>query len=159
MKSEPPHASSWAAPPEFYLDENVAGRAAGRFVARLGYKVHTPASIFGRAALDGGVEDRDWLPVVGSRGLVVISRDQQILQWEDELRAYLEARVHMFLLPGESTRAQIIDLLRINLLELCTLAVARRSNVYWLTKRGIEPYEQRVQRRRRQRSVPRIRGR
>ena len=78
-----------------------------------------------------------------------ISRDQRILQRKFELRAYLDARVHMFLLPGEVTRAQIIELLGINLSEMCALAVARRPNVYWLTKRGVEPYERRMERKRR----------
>lgn len=149
--SEPPHASSWATPPEFYLDENVAGKAARRFVADLGYKVHSPASVFGRAALDEGLNDDQWLPVVGARGWAVIGRDQRIFEWEDELRAYLDARVHMFLLPGEVTREQIIELLNINMAEMCTLALARKPNVYWLTRHGVEPYERRIKRRQRRR--------
>jgi hypothetical protein len=151
--SEPPHASSWAAPPEFYLDENVAGKTARRFISDLGYTVHTPASVFGRAALDGHLYDERWLPVAGARGWAVIGRDQRILLREHELRAYLEARVHLFLLPGEITRNQIVDLLRKNLREMCSLASARRPNVYWLTRDGIEPHERRVARRtRRQRA-------
>jgi hypothetical protein len=147
--SGPPHASSWATPPEFYLDENVAGKAARRYVADLDYKVHSPASVFGRDALSQGLRDDQWLPVVGARGWAVISRDQRILQRKYELRAYLDARVHMFLLPGEVTREKIIGLLEINLSEMCALAVARKPNVYWLTKRGVESYERRVGRERR----------
>ena len=150
--SEPPHVSSWATPPEFYLDENVAGKAARRYVADLGYKVHSPASVFGRAVLDEGLRDDQWLPVVGARGWAVIGRDQRIFEWGDELRAYLDARLHMFLLPGEVTREEIIELLEINLAGMCTLAVARRPNVYWLTGRGVEPYERRAARRSRRRN-------
>jgi len=45
--SGPPHASFWAEPPEFYIDENMAGRTVRRFIADLGYVVHTPAAVFG----------------------------------------------------------------------------------------------------------------
>jgi hypothetical protein len=63
------------------------------------------------------------------------------------------ARAHVWgQLPGEVTREQVIELLRINLAEMCTLAVARRPNVYWLTRQGIEPYERRIERRNRRRS-------
>lgn len=147
--SGPPHASSWATPPEFYLDENVAGRVACRYVRDLGYKVHTPASVFGREVLDRGLLDHEWLPVVGARGWTVISRDQGILDRTYELRAYLDARVHMFLLPGQVTRAQIIALLGLNLSEMCALAAARKPNVYWLTKHGVEPYDRLMGRKRR----------
>lgn len=150
--SGPPHGSSWAAPPEFYLDENVAGKTARRYIADLGYVVHSPTSVFGRAVLEQRLYDEQWLPVVGANGWVVIGRDQQILSREAELRAYLDARVHLFLLPGEVTRAHIIELLRLNLREMCMLASARKPNVYWLTRDGVEPYERRVARRASRRS-------
>jgi len=41
--SGPPHASFWAEPPEFYIDENMAGRTVRRFITDLGYVVHTPS--------------------------------------------------------------------------------------------------------------------
>jgi hypothetical protein len=47
MTSEPPPASSWAAAPEFYTDENSGTRAVRRLLLRLGYIVHTPAELYG----------------------------------------------------------------------------------------------------------------
>jgi hypothetical protein len=114
--------------------------------------VHSPASVFGRAVLDEGLEEDQWLPVVGARGWAVIGRDQRILERDDELRAYLDARLHMFLLPGEVTREQIIELLAINLMKMCVLAVARKPNVYWLTRHGVESYERRIERRSKRRN-------
>jgi hypothetical protein len=153
VTSAPPPASSWAAPPEFYIDANITGRTAYNFVRNLGYVVHTPRSVFGRQQVERGLDDVVWLPVVGRHGWVVIGRDQRILDREMELQAYLAARVHMFLLPGEALRQQIIELLGINLTQMCTLATARRPNVYWLTRGGVVPYERRraarVRRRRR----------
>jgi hypothetical protein len=45
MTSEPPRASSWATPPEFYLDENTVTRSVRRLLTGLGYPVHTPAAL------------------------------------------------------------------------------------------------------------------
>jgi PIN like domain len=151
VTSAPPPASSWAAPPEFYIDANITGRTVRNVVRDLGYTVHTPRSVFGGQRLERGLDDVDWLPVVGARGWVVIGRDQHILDREVELRAYLAARVHMFLLPGEATRQQLVDLVSSNLLQICTLAAARRSNVYWLTRGGVIPYERRAAERTRRR--------
>ena len=80
---------------------------------------------------------------VGRNGWVVFGRDRHILDRDLELRAYLSARIHMFLLPGEATRAQLTDLLARNLAEICAVAVARRPNVYWLTAHGLTTYERR----------------
>jgi hypothetical protein len=143
--SAPPHASSWAAPPEFYIDENMAGRSVRRFITDLGYVVHTPTSVFGRERLQESLEDEDWLPIVGAAGWVVFCRDQHILQREIELQAYQTAKIHLFLLPGEATRQQIIDLLSLNLTEICTRATARQPDVYWLTRTGVVDYRRRTE--------------
>jgi len=148
---EPPRASSWAAPPEFYIEENLAGRTIRRFIADLGYTIHTPAEVFGWERLRQRLHDEDWLPVVGRNGWVVFGRDWHILDRELELRAYLAAQVHMFLLPGEATRAELTELLALNLRSICAAAMARRPNVYWITRSGLVPYERRRSQRERRR--------
>ncbi|GHJ10205.1 hypothetical protein TPA0907_45720 [Micromonospora humidisoli] len=120
------------------------GRSLRKFIADLGYQVHSPASVFGRSRLDDGLEDTDWLPIVGAKGWVVFGRDQNILKREKELRALLDARVHMFLCPGEALRAQIIELVQLNLTEICAMASARRPNIYWLKPDGVVSYEERL---------------
>ena len=131
----------------------MAGRTLRRFIEGLGYVIHTPASVFGRERLEEGLYDEDWLPVAGANSWTVFCRDQHILDREAELRAYLDARVHMFVLPGNANRDQILELLSVNLQEICTLAVARKPSVYWLTGRGVVPYEQRQARAKRQRGT------
>jgi len=59
----------------------------------------------------------------------------------------------MFLFNGNSSRAEIVALLGLNLREICTLATPRRPNVYWLTNDGGETYERRVARRTRRRDA------
>ncbi|MFF0229755.1 hypothetical protein [Micromonospora sp. NPDC005254] len=149
---EPPHASSWAAPPEFYIDENMHGRSLRRCITDLGYQVHSPASVFTRDRLEQGVRDEDWLPVIGEKGWVVFGRDQYILKRELELQAFVKAKVHMFLFPGDAARDHIIELVRLNLARICALASARQPNVYWLRRDSVTSYEERLAEIRRRRS-------
>lgn len=106
MTSGPPPASSWAAPPEFYTDENAGTRAVRRRLTGLGYVVHSPAELYGSREEALGARDEDWLARVGQRGWVVIGRDVKIYERPAELTAYLAAGVHVFLLPGEAKVAQ-----------------------------------------------------
>jgi PIN like domain len=147
--SVPPPASSWAAPPEFYIDESMAGRSVRRFIAGLGYRVHTPTEVFGRQRLDDGISDEEWLAVAGRQGWAVFGRDHHVLSRELELQAYLKAKVHMFLLPGTATRDQILELVSANLAEICARASARQPGVYWLRRNGLEDYPYRLRHRRR----------
>jgi hypothetical protein len=107
--------------------------------------------VFGRVRLNEGLKDEDWLPVVGRNGWVIFGRDWHILDREYELQAYLSAAVHMFLLPGEATREQLTELLAANLGDICVVAVARQTGVYWLTPRGLVTYERRRSQRERRR--------
>ncbi|WP_213454178.1 hypothetical protein [Rhizomonospora bruguierae] len=50
----------------------------------------------------------------------------------------------MFLFPGSVPLAGILDLLTVNLAQIGALAVARRANVYWLTRTGVVEYQRRA---------------
>jgi hypothetical protein len=45
MTSEPPHVSSWATPPEFYLDENTVTRSVRRLLTGQPVKLVTDVDI------------------------------------------------------------------------------------------------------------------
>jgi len=45
-----------------------------------------------------GARDVEWLPVVGARGWVVLTKDRQIRRRELELEAFINARVRAFVL-------------------------------------------------------------
>jgi hypothetical protein len=132
--SGPPHASSWATPPEFYLDENIAGKTLRRLLSDLGYQVHTPPELDALSA-----SDVDWLGRVGRYGWVVISSDVNIVQRPAELAAYRAAKVHMFLLPGQARVAELCDLVTGNLADICAAASARRPGVWKVGARGLRP--------------------
>ncbi|GAT16318.1 hypothetical protein [Mycolicibacterium thermoresistibile] len=120
MKSEPPHASSWAAPPEFYLDENLAGKTLRRAIQRYGYVVHTPPELYGSREASEGIPDERWLRDVGKKGWAVIGRDTTILKTPSELAAYKAAKLHMFLFDGEANREQLVVAVTATLQEICT---------------------------------------
>jgi len=70
MPSGPPPASSWAAPPEFYLDENAVTRTVRRLLVGLGYRCHTPPEVFGTRVESLGAEDTEWLGRIARSGWV-----------------------------------------------------------------------------------------
>ncbi|MFF0308159.1 hypothetical protein ACFYSC_12060 [Streptosporangium sp. NPDC004379] len=138
--SGPPPASSWATPPEFYLDENSVSRSVRKLLAGLGYPVHTPAELFGSRDEALGAPDERWLPLVGQRGWLVIACDIRIFERPHEYEAYLRARVAVFLLSGESRIEKRKELIARNLSGMCSEASQRRSGVWRLTVNGLVPY-------------------
>jgi len=84
----------------------------------------------------------------------VFGRDRHILSRELELRAYLDARIHMFLLPGTATRDTILALVAANLADVCAVASARQPGVYWLTPAGLVNLPKRQARRKAVRQRP-----
>lgn len=138
--SGPPPASSWAAPPEFYLDANVVTKSVRRRLIELGYVVHTPAELYGSREESDGRDDTDWLPRVGVAGWVTISRDQKIHERPQEIAAYRQAGIHMFLLPGQATAAELVSLVESNLRGICTRASQRIPGIWKITSSGIRRY-------------------
>ncbi|HEX3786837.1 MAG TPA: hypothetical protein VHW44_03175 [Pseudonocardiaceae bacterium] len=134
---EPPPASSWAEPLEFYLDENAVTRTVRRLLTNLGYQVRTPAEVFGTRAAALGALDEDWLAKVAHTGWVVLNRDAKIMERPNELAAYRAAKIHMFYLPGEATSATLHRLLEQYLRDIITCATGRRPQVWRITPAGV----------------------
>jgi hypothetical protein len=145
--SGPPHASSWAAPPEFYLDENAVTRSVRRFLVALGYACHTPPEVFGTRLESLGAADTEWLGRIAGTGWVVLNRDAKIMERPDELVAYRSAKVHMFYLPGEATRDQLLHLVETNLADIITVSADRTPDVWKITHHGVERFVVRKRRR------------
>ncbi len=143
MRSEPPHASSWAAPPEFYLDENLAGKTLRRSIEVYGYTVHTPPELYGGRVLAEGTSDDIWLRDVGARGWAAIARDTTILKTPNELAAYKAARIHLFLFHGNAKRAELVATVAATLREICTHCMSDAPSV-WRVHGGQRPHLQRL---------------
>jgi hypothetical protein len=71
----------------------------------------------------------------------VIGTDLKIFERPEELAAYRAAKVHVFLLPGQSTRAHRVTLIEACLSDMCSRATARKPDVWRLTISGVETYE------------------
>lgn len=149
MTSGPPHASSWATPPEFYADENVVTKSVRRLLSGLGYTIHTPWELYGSRYEAQGAPDEDWLGRVSQRGWAVLNRDAKIYERPSELEAYRRARVQVFLLPGEARAAELAQLVANCLREMCTIASSRDPGTWRLTEKGVVQYEIPADRRRR----------
>lgn len=141
MTSGPPPASSWATPPEFYTDENIVTRSVRRRLIGLGYKAHKPAELFGTREKAEGANDEDWLRQVGSRGWAIFGRDVKIYERQSELAAYRQARVQVFLLPGEATSAGLVQLVEANLRDICAITTLRQVGTWRLSPSGPQPYD------------------
>jgi hypothetical protein len=140
MPSGPPPASSWAAPPEFYLDENAVTRTVRRLLVGLGYRCHTPPEVFGTRVESLGADDTEWLGRIARSGWVVLNRDAKIMERPHELTAYRAAKVHMFYLPGEATRDQLRRLVETHLKDVVTYANDRTPEVWKITNHGVERF-------------------
>lgn len=139
-KFGPPPASSWAAPPEFYLDENAVTRSVRKLLVQLGYVVHTPAELFGSREASLGAKDEEWLSRV-RREWAIVGRDLKIYERPSELEAYRRAQVQVFLLPGQALAAALVHLVEVNLAPMCSIATTREPGTWRLTESGPHPYD------------------
>ncbi|MEO3786600.1 hypothetical protein ABGB12_25015 [Actinocorallia sp. B10E7] len=107
----------------------------------LGYRVHTPGELYESWSEARGQRDEDWLPLVGTRGWSVIGSDLKIFERPAELLAYRQAKVSVFLLPGQSRVDQRLALLETCLADMCVACIRKEVGVWRLTLHGIKPYE------------------
>jgi hypothetical protein len=140
MPSGPPHASSWAVQPEFYLDENAVTRTVRKLLVGLGYRCHTPPEVFGTRSDSLGAADVEWLGRISQSGWIVLNRDAKIMERPHELAAYRAAKVHIFYLPGEATRDHLKRLVEVNLHDIIVFANERIPNVWRITDHGVERF-------------------
>jgi hypothetical protein len=109
-------------------------------LARLGYRVHTPAEVFRTRADALGALDEEWLAKVARTGWIVLNRDAKIMERPTELAAYRAAKIHMFYLPGEATSEALQHLLERHLRDIITCASSRRPQVWRITSAGVMPF-------------------
>ncbi|WP_181548588.1 hypothetical protein [Micromonospora saelicesensis] len=89
----------------------------------------------------------DWLPVIARKWLGGVRPRPVHPQRELELRAFVKAKVHMFLFPAMRPPDYNIELVRI-----CALASARQPKVYRLRQDSVTSSEERLAEIRRRRS-------
>lgn len=138
-RSGPPLASSLAAPPEFYADENTVTRSVRILLTGLGYTLHTPTELYGSREAALGARDEDWLAKVGRHRWTVLGRDLKIYERPSELAAYQASRLQVFLLPGQARANELVELVELNLAHICAIASTRQPGTWRLTRSGPQP--------------------
>jgi hypothetical protein len=88
-------------PARFFVDENdlALGKALAALHGDVVFPGHSDLPEVPRGALDD-----EWLPEVGRRRLVVITRDRKIRYRAGEKRAWIEHRVRGFVLTGRKSQ-------------------------------------------------------
>jgi hypothetical protein len=87
-------------PPEFLVDRSLGAVIVPNALMALGLVVHTLRSVYGEAAARD-IEDEVWLQEAGTRGWVVLAKDEHIRRRANELAAIKSAKVKAFYLtPG-----------------------------------------------------------
>jgi PIN like domain len=128
-----------AAPPEFYADENTVTRSVRNLLTGLGYILHTPAELYGSRDAALGARDEDWLAKVGHHRWTVLGRDLKIYERPSELAAYQASRLQVFLLPGQARASELVELVEVNLTQICAIASIRQPGTWRLTRSGPQP--------------------
>jgi hypothetical protein len=88
-------------PVRFFVDENdlALGRALADEHGNVVYPGHPNLPEIPRGALDD-----QWLPIIGAKGLVVITRDRRIRYWPAEKLAWVRHGVRGFVLTGKKSQ-------------------------------------------------------
>lgn len=98
-----------------------------------GHSVHLQRDEFPRGTLDV-----DWLPVVGAKGWILITKDERIRKRPIEVRALLGAKVKAFVMTaaGEMTGADQGALIARALRRIVRLAARRPPFIATITASG-----------------------
>jgi predicted nuclease of predicted toxin-antitoxin system len=86
---------------DFFVDECVSSRTVPPVLRADGHTVYLERQEFGE-----GAQDVDWLPPVGSRGWILITKDKNIRKRPLEMKALLGGNVRAFVLTAGNLRGE-----------------------------------------------------
>lgn len=87
----------------FFFDNNLSPHLAE------GMKAFQEEAIHLIEEFPQETKDADWLPIVGSRGWTLVTRDERILKNPAELKAYKDNNIGAFFLGGKNrSRCELI---------------------------------------------------
>jgi hypothetical protein len=126
----------------FFVDENdlALGKALAQLHADVVFPGHRDLPEITR-----GMADDEWLPTVGARRLVVITRDQRIRYRAVEKRMWMTLRVRGFVLTGRRSQStsDSLAILTHHWHTIERLAAGRPDGpwMYAATQSGLRPIE------------------
>lgn len=116
--------------PRFFFDETdllLAKKMSDAMPGQVVFPGHTELPEVTR-----GTVDRDWLPIIGARGLVVITRDKAIRRKPVELQLWVTYRLRGFVLTGRDSQSTNDSL---------SLIMKNQAGIdYWLDGRPSGPW-------------------
>ena len=106
--------------PTFFVDRSLGRKLVPEALVRAGLRVETHDAHFAQ-----DTEDVAWLPVVGQRDWVVLTKDDRLRTNPLERAVVIEARVRLFIVrAGEASGPQLAELLANRAAALASFAVA-----------------------------------
>lgn len=102
----------------FFLDHQIGRYQVAEALRSAGANVEVHLDRFA-----GDTPDMEWIPEVGRRGWVLITKDQNIRRNPLERAAYVAARLRGFVVTGKDMNAQELG----SLLVLCLPGMVRRA--------------------------------
>lgn len=129
-------------PARFFVDENdlALGAALAKQQGNVVYPGHGDLPEVRRGAFDD-----EWLPIIGQRRLVVVTRDQRIRYRPAEKQAWIAHGVRGFVLTGKKsqTTTDSKTILESHWADIEGIVDSRPQGpwMYAVTERGIRPVE------------------
>ena len=94
-----------AKPPEFFIDRSLGRRAVAEALEAHGLVVHTMSAVYGEL-IGQGLTDETWLRDVGTRGWIVLMKDDAIRRRPLERDALIAGGVRAFCLANAQLRGE-----------------------------------------------------
>lgn len=112
--------------PELFLDRSLGRRQAPDLLRTAGLRLQTLSEVYGIPA-DEDVADVDWLELAGTRGWVILMKDERIRYRPAERRALIDHDVMAFCLTSGNLRARQMAELFLSSIEEITAACRNRG--------------------------------
>lgn len=112
--------------PDLFLDRSLGRRQVPDLLRAAGLRLQTLSEAYGIPA-DEDVADVDWLELAGTRGWVVLMKDERIRYRPSERRALVDYEVMAFCLTSGNLRAQQMAELYLNSIDAITAACRRHG--------------------------------
>jgi hypothetical protein len=110
--------------PELFLDRSLGRRQVPDLLRAAGLRLRTLSEVYGIPA-DEDVADVDWFELAGTRGWIVLMKDERIRYRPSERRALLDHKVMAFCLTSGNLRAQQMAELFLDSIEMIAAACRR----------------------------------
>jgi len=121
--------------PDLFLDRSLGRRQVPDLMRAAGLRLQTLAEVYGIPA-DEDVADVDWLELAGTRGWVVLMKDERIRYRPAERRALIDHEVMAFCLTSGNLRAQQMAELYLSSLRAITAACRRQGPFLYAVSAG-----------------------